>query len=117
MAEIKERRRPGPKYRQEVIRAVLYEVKFSSVPLKQIAAKYGLSCGSLISKWVRKYSSDYEQMSKTPAKGSLPLQNKEKELEKALKEAQMKIICLETMIDIAEQELKIPIRKKSGAKQ
>jgi transposase-like protein len=116
MAETKERRRPGPKYRPEVIRAVLYEVKFSSVPLKQIAAKYGLSCGSLISKWVRKYSSDYDQMSKT-TKDSLPQQTKEKELEKALKEAQMKIICLETMIDIAEQELKIPIRKKSGAKQ
>lgn len=55
-------------------------------------------------------------MSKT-TKGILPQQTKEKELEKALKEAQMKIICLETMIDIAEQELKIPIRKKSGAKQ
>lgn len=34
-----------------------------------------------------------------------------------LNEATLKIKALETMIDIAEQQFKIPIRKKSGAKQ
>jgi hypothetical protein len=38
-------------------------------------------------------------------------------LKKALQEAQIKIICLETMIDIAEKELNVNIRKKSGTKQ
>lgn len=36
---------------------------------------------------------------------------------KQLKEANLKIKALETMIDIAEQQFKISIRKKSGAKQ
>ncbi len=36
---------------------------------------------------------------------------------KLLEDAQMKNIALETMIDIAEEQLKIPIRKKSGPKQ
>lgn len=36
---------------------------------------------------------------------------------KQLKEASLKIKALETMIDIAEQQFKIPIRKKFGAKQ
>lgn len=39
------------------------------------------------------------------------------ELEKALAEAKLKIAALETMIDLAEQQFKIKIRKKSGAKQ
>ncbi|XVJ65899.1 MAG: hypothetical protein HEQ40_15945 [Lacibacter sp.] len=39
------------------------------------------------------------------------------DLQKQLQEATLKIKALETMIDIAEQEFKIAIRKKSGAKQ
>lgn len=39
------------------------------------------------------------------------------ELRKQLNEANLKIKALETMIDIAEQQFKIPIRKKFGAKQ
>jgi hypothetical protein len=44
-------------------------------------------------------------------------QKRMKELEKQLEQSQMKNIALEAMIDIAEQELKINIRKKSGPKQ
>lgn len=44
-------------------------------------------------------------------------QKRMKELEKQLEDAQMKNIALETMIDIAEEQLKIVIRKKSGPKQ
>jgi len=40
-----------------------------------------------------------------------------KKLEKSLEDAQMKNAALETMIDLAEQIFKIPIRKKSGPKQ
>lgn len=39
------------------------------------------------------------------------------ELQKQLSEAKLKIKALETMIDIAEEQFKIAIRKKSGAKQ
>jgi len=45
------------------------------------------------------------------------LQRKTQELEDALKMAKLKIRALETMIDIAESELNIEIRKKSGTKQ
>jgi transposase len=41
----------------------------------------------------------------------------EKQLQKQLEEAKRKIICLETMIDIAEREIGVDIRKKSGTKQ
>jgi transposase len=39
------------------------------------------------------------------------------DLQKQLKEARLKIKALDTMIDIAEQQFKIAIRKKPGAKQ
>ena len=38
-------------------------------------------------------------------------------LQKALEEAELKIKALNTLIDVAEEQLKIDIRKKSGAKQ
>ena len=38
-------------------------------------------------------------------------------LKKALEEAELKIKALNTLIDVAEDEFKIPIRKKPGAKQ
>lgn len=38
-------------------------------------------------------------------------------LQKALAEAQMKIVALNTLIDVAEEQLNINIRKKPGAKQ
>jgi transposase-like protein len=44
-------------------------------------------------------------------------QQRIKELEKQLEDAQVKNIALETLIDVAEKDLKIDIRKKPGAKQ
>ena len=38
-------------------------------------------------------------------------------LKKALEEAELKIKALNTLIDVAEDQFKIPIRKKPGAKQ
>lgn len=46
-----------------------------------------------------------------------PQQSEEQALRKALEESNLKILALETMIDIAEEQLKINIRKKSGTKQ
>ena len=45
------------------------------------------------------------------------LEKRIKELEEQLERAQMKNVGLETMIDIAENDYKLEIRKKSGPKQ
>ena len=45
------------------------------------------------------------------------LQQRIKELEKQLQDAEIKNITLETMVDVAEKQFKLPIRKKPGAKQ
>jgi hypothetical protein len=46
-----------------------------------------------------------------------PLQEQIKELERQLALSQLKVEAMEPMINIAETELKIDIRKNSGAKQ
>lgn len=48
---------------------------------------------------------------------SSDLEQENAELKKALELAMLKVAGLETMIDIAEDQLNIDIRKKSGAKQ
>ena len=45
------------------------------------------------------------------------LQKQNKALEKQLEDAMMKNIALDLLIDVAEEKLKISIRKKPGAKQ
>lgn len=126
MQEKKKRRNAKSKYSPAVVRAVLYDVRTSSQTLAQIAAKNGLpkGSGSMISKWVKKYSSDFSAMedlqpktSNTNFEAPSAKSNKENELQKQLEEAKRKIICLETMIDIAEREIGVDIRKKSGTKQ
>jgi hypothetical protein len=45
------------------------------------------------------------------------LQKRIKQLEKQLEDAAIKNITLETLVDVAEKQFNIPIRKKPGAKQ
>lgn len=47
---------------------------------------------------------------------SLQLKKRIAELEKQLKDAELKAIAFSTMVDIAEKEFKIPIRKKFNTK-
>ena len=76
---------------------------------------------SLISTWRKKYVSDLvltlPVMTEKERQKLEALQKQMKQMEKHLEDAQMKNIALETMIDVAEEQLKISIRKKSGPKQ
>ncbi|MBL7779556.1 MAG: hypothetical protein JNK66_14855 [Chitinophagales bacterium] len=76
---------------------------------------------SLIRNWLREYKPEIDftlPVMTEKEKQKLEAAHKRlKELEKQLEDAQMKNIALETMIDIAEEQLKISIRKKSGPKQ
>ena len=47
---------------------------------------------------------------------NLQLKKRIAELEKQLKDAELKAIAFSTMVDIAEKEFKIPIRKKLNTK-
>jgi len=76
---------------------------------------------ALIQSWRKKYASDIPLtlpiMTEKEKQKVDALRLQLKAAEKLLEDAQMKNIALETMIDIAEEQLKISIRKKSGPKQ
>ena len=76
---------------------------------------------SLIWGWREKYASEMvvslREMTAEEKQQLAALQKRNKELEKALEDAKMKNIAINMLIDVAEEKLKINIRKKPGAKQ
>ncbi len=76
---------------------------------------------SLLRSWQKQFASDIPltlPVMTEKEKQKLDAAHKRlQELEKQLEHAQMKNIALETMIDIAEEQLRIVIRKKPGPKQ
>lgn len=100
------------------------EIQSGLLSNDQVMEKYDMS-KSRVKHWIQEYSvaADKEEnpslypQSNTDSMGSKKQSSKEKELEAALKAAQLKILGLETMIEVAETELNISIRKKSGTKQ
>ena len=76
---------------------------------------------TLIRQWRIKYAPemvlDLPVMTEKEKQKLEALQKQIKAMEKQLEDAQMKNIALNTLIDVAEEKLKINIRKKPGAKQ
>lgn len=69
------------------------------------------------SKLVRPNSDTMAKSKKDSSLEVLQMQAKIKELEKALVNSELRATALDTMIEIAERDLKINIRKKSNTKQ
>lgn len=91
--------------------------------------KYGID-HSCLRDWLRRYPSKEKAVSllnqirremaksyKTLPSDAQAAQAEYERLQKELEQEKLKSTALSLMIDIAEQELHVPIRKKSGAKQ
>lgn len=85
---------------------------------------YGLS-GNTLDRWLKASLQEnvelavhdpFEMKDKIETQPGVPDSEKEA-LKKALEEAQLKISALNTLIDVAEGQFKIKIRKKAGARQ
>jgi transposase-like protein len=77
--------------------------------------------GTTLNKWLKASSRENAELAvydpfEMKNKPELPDPEKEA-LKKALEEAQMKINALNTLIDVAQDQFKIAIRKKAGARQ
>lgn len=105
---------------------VVQEVESCELSIKESLRKYGIQSHSTVLGWIRKYGTfdrEYEvqkAMIKTPEQRIFELEQRVKlleqqkaSLEKAIDIAQEKAIFFNMMVDIAEKEFKIPIRKKS----
>jgi hypothetical protein len=95
--------------------------------MREAMITYGIKKAKTIEGWIREIEqentdlvvSNESWMKKTKSNKKDTTQNNPdvKALQKALEDAQLKIAALNTLIDVAEEQLKINIRKKPGAKQ
>jgi len=103
---------------------VVLEIERGELSTTGAKRKYGIQARSTVVNWLRKYGSfDWENqtpsnMPKTPEQRILALEAKvkllekqKKFLEKQVEHADKKSIIFDMMIDIAEKEYNIPIRK------
>ncbi len=110
--------------------SVVQEVESGLLSLTQAKNKYGIQGKSTVLLWLRKYGNfDWENqtpssMAKTPEQKLLELEAKVRLLEKQknrledqLKRSDDKAVIFDMMIDIAEKEYNIPIRKNSSPEQ
>ncbi len=100
----------------------------TGISQEALKLKYGFRGNSTIYNWIRKFDipkpddnffSKQEVMSKEVRKSKSELEQEAriKKLESELAYERLRTEALSTMIDIAEDRFKIPIRKKSGTKQ
>jgi transposase-like protein len=101
--------------------AIIAEYLIGDTTYRKLGAKYGIDFRRIHS-WVMKYQGKPVKKDKPKIKQETPLENEElptdvKQLQKELRKAKLHNKLLNAIIDIAEEQLKIDIRKKSGTKQ
>ena len=103
-------------------RSVVAAVESGRMSVREAQVSYGIRSAKTIRDWMAEFKSENAELcvsapevmsSKKTGKPSEDIEALRKELELA----QLKIKALNVMIDIAEDQLKINIRKKSGARQ
>lgn len=115
-------------YSYEEKMALIQEYLTTDISMTQMVKKYHLGW-STIPKWMRNFG--IPMPDEAPVQISMPKETKKPEkkdtveaLEARLQELQVELdreklknLALNTMIEVAEEELQIDIRKKPGAKQ
>ena len=124
--------RERTRYPEELKKRVAFEVMSGAMTKKEACHAYGISNVKSIVRAIDKYGGGIldehkdllEQMGrprKKPAVGKVEVgsddqQREIERLKKELKTAELRAEAYSMMIDIAERELKVAIRKKSGTK-
>jgi transposase-like protein len=116
----------GNRYPDEFKRKLAQEYLSGRFSYAVAAEEYGLKDKRVVREFVKWYLKKSElsptnesvPMKKVkPSSEELNLEERIKQLESDLRMSKLKVEALETMIDIAEDQLKIDIRKKSGTQQ
>ncbi len=96
---------------------VLNEVRSGSISKTEASRKYGIKGHSTISKWMRKLDEKKPKLDLMKPLEQSSYESRIRELEAALAHEKLRSKALEEMINIAESELKIQIKKKLDTKQ
>jgi transposase len=103
-------------------RTIVTAIEQGRMSYKEAQIAYNIKSEKTIRDWIFQYKSEkveicIDKLPPMAKKTTSAISPKTAALEKALEEAELKIKALNTLIDVAEEQLKIDIRKKSGAKQ
>jgi len=109
-------------------RSIVRAIKSGQMTMYQVQETYGIKSATTVRNWVRQFEQENDELGavkdnlgmkkKKPAQTALtPEQAELKALKKSLADAELKVAALNTLIDVAEEQLNINIRKKPGAKQ
>ncbi|WP_316794204.1 transposase [Pedobacter frigoris] len=111
-------------YSEEVKDEAILRVLFNGESAIDVAEAMEIHNVQTINLWVNAYRRKIQEglitlapMTEKQKQDLHALQQRNKELERAVKEANLMILALNSLIDVAEQDLKIPIRKKRGTKR
>jgi transposase-like protein len=107
-------------YSDSFKREVIREIKSGFISKAEARRKYDIPGRSTIIGWIRKFdgkTTDYRIIMDYKKSDKEALIKRIKELERKLEDEQIRSEGLSKMIDIAEEQLKITIRKKSSTKQ
>ena len=107
---------------------VVQEYMNTDVSQRELMEKFNIRGNNTIKTWMRKFgfqepSQDQIELQRTMAKQKvkspyeMELEAKVQKLEQQLDYEQLRTLALDTMIDIAERDLKISIRKKPDVKR
>jgi transposase-like protein len=120
--------KPRGRYPEELKRKIAKEYLAGKASAGYLAEEHGLKNKGVVKEFVKWYLRKDElcvqnqgamsdKKASTEAASDLSAQERLKQLKRQLELSQLKVEALETMIDLAEKEFQIEIRKKSGAKQ
>jgi transposase len=114
------------RFSEEFKRSMVSAIEFGVYSCAEVEKRYEIRGHSTISKWCRRYGGNQTTIMSNQRKEEHPslkddqvllLQNQVKVLEWELREARLKQATLETLIDIAERNLSVDIKKNFGGKQ
>jgi transposase len=103
---------------------VVLEVYYQGKEIHQAVQEYGLPSIYTVQMWIRQFQKQLESgmvvlplMTEEQKANLKAAEHRIRELEKALEYANVVIFSLNNLLDFAEKEYSIPIRKKGGTKQ
>ena len=99
-------------------RTIVTAIEQGRMSISEARTAYSIKTEKTIKDWILRFKEEKVDLCIETQPQMAEQKSPDKQaLEKALQEAELKIKALNTLIDVAEDQLKIDIRKKSGAKQ
>ena len=108
-------------YSEQLRETAVFRILFGGEDVNQVMTDLGIHSGYTIRSWVQLYRHKIQiglltlpAMKQAQKRDMAALKQRNEELEQTLQQANLLILALNTMIETAEKELNVSIRKKSG---